>query len=159
MKESAPVVDLSQATRLVEEMRSKGGTVVMANGAFDPIHAGHVCYLRDARQMGEFLVVAVNDDDSVRRLKGPGRPAVPASERVAILAAQRFVDVVVLFAQDTVVDILNALKPDIHAKGPDYTAETVPERDVVAAYGGRTVITSGSKDISSSDFLKRLRRP
>jgi rfaE bifunctional protein nucleotidyltransferase chain/domain len=153
----APVVVLATAGRLVQGVRQGGGTVVLANGAFDPLHVGHVRYLAGARALADFLVVAVNSDDSVRRLKGEGRPAVPHDERAEILGALGCVDAVLVFQEDTVSGILSCLQPEIHAKGTDYTADTVPERDAVAAYGGRTVITGDPKDHHSSEFLDRFR--
>jgi len=153
---AAPVVDLDKAEALVAKVRAGGGSIVLANGAFDPLHVGHLRYLGEARTLADFLVVAVNDDASVHRLKGEGRPAVPENERTEILAGLRSVDAVVLFHEDTVTAVLNRLRPEIHAKGTDYTPETVPERDIVAAYGGRTVITGDPKDHHSSDFLKRF---
>ena len=152
----APVVDLDAAAGLVARVREGGGSIVLANGAFDPLHVGHLRYLSEARELADFLVVAVNDDAGVRRLKGEGRPAVPENERMEILAGLRCVDAVVLFHEETVTAVLNRLRPEIHAKGTDYTPETVPERDVVAAYGGRTVITGDPKDHHSSTFLKRF---
>jgi len=143
---------------MAAEVRAAGGAIALANGAFDPLHVGHVRYLEGARDLADFLVVALNSDASVRRLKGEGRPAVPEGERAEILAALRCVDAVVIFAADTVTEILAALRPEIHAKGTDYTPESVPERDAVAAYGGRTVITGDPKDHHSSEFLRRFRR-
>ena len=152
----APLVDLAGALELAEEIRRSGGIIALANGAFDPLHVGHVRYLAGARALADFLVVAVNSDASVRRLKGEGRPAVPQEERAEILAALRYVSAVVIFDQDTVTTVLDHLHPEIHAKGTDYTADTVPEREAVAAYGGRTVITGDPKDHHSSEFLRRF---
>jgi rfaE bifunctional protein nucleotidyltransferase chain/domain len=152
----APVVDLAGAGKLVQEVRRTGGIVALANGAFDPLHVGHIRYLAGASVLADFLVVAINSDASVRRLKGEGRPAVPEAERAEIVAALRSVDAVVLFSQDTVAEVLDQLRPEIHAKGTDYTPETVPEREAVAAYGGRTVITGDPKDHHSSEFLRRF---
>lgn len=156
MSRQAKVLNLHEAARLVAGIRDNGGSIVLANGAFDPLHVGHLRYLRAARELADFLVVAVNDDATVRRLKGEGRPAVPEDERVEILAALRCVDAVVIFREETVTAVLDRLRPEIHAKGTDYTPETVPERETVAAYGGRTVITGDPKDHHSSDFLKRF---
>jgi len=154
----APVMDLDAAVRLVAGVRDGGGSIVLANGAFDPLHVGHLRYLRAARALADFLVVAVNDDAGVRHLKGEGRPAVPEGERTEILAGLRWVDAVILFHEETVTTVLNRLRPEVHAKGTDYTPATVPEREVVAAYGGRTVITGDPKDHHSSAFLKRFPR-
>ena len=152
----APVVDLDDAARLVNNVRHKGGVIALANGAFDPLHVGHVRYLAGASVLADFLVVAINSDTSVQRLKGEGRPAVPQAERAEIVASLRCVDAVVLFSEDTVAEVLERLRPEIHAKGTDYTPDTVPERDAVAAYGGRTVITGDPKDHHSSEFLNRF---
>ncbi len=158
MSRPAPVVDESGCEEPVAAARKAGArTVVLANGAFDPLHVGHLRYLLGAREEGDFLVVAVNSDASVRRLKGPGRPVVPEAERAELVAALRPVDLVVVFGADTVAGLLTRLRPEVHAKGTDYTAETVPEREVVASYGGRTVITGDPKSHDSSAFIRRLR--
>jgi rfaE bifunctional protein nucleotidyltransferase chain/domain len=130
---------------------------VLANGAFDLLHVGHVRYLRAAAKLGDILVVAVNDDASVRRLKGSGRPVFPLGERMELVAALEEVDYVVAFGEDDVRKVIRSLKPDVHAKGTDYTAETVPERDEVRGYGGRVEICGDPKDHSTSSLLARLR--
>jgi rfaE bifunctional protein nucleotidyltransferase chain/domain len=137
--------------------RAGGKTVVLANGAFDLLHVGHVRYLRAAAKLGDILVVAVNDDASVRRLKGSGRPVFPLGERMELVAALEEVDYVVAFGEDDVRKVIRSLKPDVHAKGTDYTAETVPERDEVRGYGGRVEICGDPKDHSTSSLLARLR--
>jgi rfaE bifunctional protein nucleotidyltransferase chain/domain len=158
MRPPAPVVDPAAAPGRVAAARAAGARViVLANGAFDPLHVGHLRYLQGAREAGDYLLVAVNADASVRRLKGPGRPVVPAVERAELVAALRPVDLVVIFDADTVADLLAELRPEIHAKGTDYTPETVPERQVVAGYGGRTVITGDAKSHDSSAFIRKLR--
>jgi rfaE bifunctional protein nucleotidyltransferase chain/domain len=154
----APVVDLADARSRVVRLRREGKIIVLANGAFDPFHVGHLRYLEGARAEGDFLVVAVNSDASVRRLKGEGRPVIPVAERAEILAGMRAVDLVTVFEDDTVADVLLRLRPDVHAKGTDYTAETVPERDVVASYGGRVAITGDPKGHDSSEMIRRIRR-
>lgn len=134
--------------------RAEGQVVVLANGAFDMLHVGHTRYLEAARRLGDRLVVAVNSDSSVRSAKGPGRPIVPEAERVELLEHLWMVDRLVLFGSPTVAPILERLRPDVHAKGTDYSEDTVPERDVVAAYGGRTAICGDPKDHSTTDVIQ-----
>jgi rfaE bifunctional protein nucleotidyltransferase chain/domain len=138
--------------------RAEGRRLVFANGAFDLLHAGHVRYLEAARQEGDWLAVGVNSDVSVRRAKGEGRPIVPETERAEIVAALGCVDAVVIFGEDSPAGLLSELSPDVHAKGTDYAAETVPEREVVAARGGRTVIVGDPKDHATTDLIERIRR-
>ena len=150
---------LSRA-RLLEaaaRQREAGRTVVFANGAFDLLHVGHVRYLEAARREGGWLVAGVNSDGSVARAKGPGRPVVPERERAEIVAALAAVDAVVVFGEDSPAALIAALRPDVHAKGTDYAADSVPERDVVAACGGRTVIVGDPKDHSTTDVIEKLR--
>lgn len=151
------VIALESAIRAVAHARGRGASVVLANGAFDLLHVGHVRYLRGARDLGDVLVVAVNSDASVRRVKGDGRPVIPQSERAELIAALDGVDWVVVFDEDTVVPVIEALKPDVHAKGTDYTVETVPERESVHAYGGRVAITGDAKEHSTSALVERIR--
>jgi rfaE bifunctional protein nucleotidyltransferase chain/domain len=138
-------------------LRAAGRAVVLANGIFDLVHVGHVRYLEGARREGDFLVVAVNGDASARRLKGAGRPFQPAAERAEIVAALGCVDRVVVFEEDDVVGVLRALRPAVHAKGTDYTPDTVPEREVTAEIGGRTAIVGDPKDHSSTALLRAVR--
>ena len=138
--------------------RAAGRMIVFANGAFDLLHAGHVRYLDAARALGDWLAVGVNSDDSVRRAKGPGRPIVPQEERAEILAALESVDAVVVFDEDSPGELLRALQPGVHAKGTDYTPESVPERGIVAAYGGRTVIAGDPKGHATTDLIERIRK-
>ena len=135
--------------------RAAGRTIAFANGCFDVLHVGHVRYLQGAAAEADRLIVAVNEDASVARLKGPGRPMMPAAERAEIVAALEAVDYVVTFADDNVERLLRRIKPDVHCKGTDYTVDTVPERSVVKAYGGRTAIVGDPKDHASRDFLKK----
>ena len=135
----------------------QGGPIVLTNGHFDLLHVGHIRYLEGARAEADVLVVAVNDDESVRALKGAGRPIMNESDRAEIIAALRCVDYVVVFSGTTVGDLLLRLKPDVHCKGTDYTVETVPERPIVRSYGGRTAIVGDPKDHSTRDLLSRLR--
>jgi D-glycero-beta-D-manno-heptose 1-phosphate adenylyltransferase len=141
----------------VSEARVAGSSIAFANGVFDLLHVGHVRYLEAAAQEADVLVVAINDDDSVRALKGDGRPILSAEHRAELVAALRAVDFVVIFPELTVGPLLLALRPDVHCKGTDYTVDTVPEREVVQSYGGRVAIVGDPKDHSTRDLLARLR--
>lgn len=138
--------------------RTAGKSVVFANGAFDLLHVGHVRYLEAARNEGQWLVVGVNSDRSVRAGKGEGRPILPELERAEIVAALECVDAVVIFDEDTPVELIAALQPAVHAKGTDYTSDSVPERAVVASYGGRTAIVGDPKDHATTDLIERIRK-
>jgi rfaE bifunctional protein nucleotidyltransferase chain/domain len=153
-------IEREALARLLAEGRRSGriGRVVLANGCFDLLHGGHLAYLEDARSRGDVLVVAVNGDASVRALKGPGRPLRPLAERAELLCALRAVDWVVAFDELDLEATLRALRPDVHAKGGDYTAETVPEREVDRALGIEVAICGGPKRGSSSALAARLRR-
>jgi D-glycero-beta-D-manno-heptose 1-phosphate adenylyltransferase len=152
------LVPLAVARDIAERERRHGKTVVLANGAFDLLHVGHVRYLCAARTLGDLLVVAVNSDSSVSRLKGARRPITPLSERVEILAHLDCVDLIVTFDEDTAADVLRSVRPDVHAKGTDYTTDTVPERAVVAEWRGRTVICGDPKEHASSDLIDEILR-
>jgi len=143
---------------LVEADRREGRTVALANGCFDVLHVGHVRYLEGARREADRLVVAVNDDASVRQLKGPGRPILRAAARAELVAALRAVDYVVIFGEATVQRLLGLIEPDVHCKGTDYTVDTVPERDTVRGYGGRIAIVGDAKDHSTRDLVERVGR-
>jgi rfaE bifunctional protein nucleotidyltransferase chain/domain len=130
--------------------------IVLANGLFDLLHVGHLRYLEGAKRCGDVLVVAVNDDRSARRLRGPGRPILPARDRARLVAALRPVDAVVLFGSRTVTPVLERLRPDVHCKGTDYTAAGVPERDVVRSYGGRTRIVGDPKRHATTALIARI---
>ena len=147
-----------EAVRIAAAERAKGRRVVFANGAFDLLHAGHVRYLEAARREGDFLLVAVNSDESVARSKGSGRPIVPADERAEIVAALECVSAVVVFGEDSPAGLLAEVRPDVHAKGTDYTSVSVPERGVVAGYGGRTVIVGDAKEHATTDLIDRIRK-
>jgi rfaE bifunctional protein nucleotidyltransferase chain/domain len=136
--------------------RESGARIVFANGCFDVLHVGHVRYLAGARELGDVLIVGVNSDEQVAVQKGAGRPVMPATERAEIVAALEPVTYVTIFDEPTVEQLLLALKPDVHAKGTDYTTETVPERDVVRSYGGRVAIVGDPKDHSTSAIIVRL---
>lgn len=136
--------------------RKAGRTIALANGCFDVLHVGHVRYLESARAEADRLVVAINGDESVRALKGPRRPILPAADRAELVGALRAVDYVVVFPELDVNALLRLLEPDVHCKGTDYTADTVPERETVRAYGGRTAIVGDPKDHSTRDLLARI---
>ncbi len=155
---TAKIRSLHEVQREVEAARARGRRIVLANGCFDLLHVGHVRYLQAARQLGDLLIVGVNSDAAVRALKGEGRPLMPASERAEIIAALACVDYVVIFDGVTVAELLRALRPDVHAKGTDYTPETVPEREIVRAYGGQVAIVGDPKSHSSRDLIARIRR-
>jgi len=143
----------------VEEWRRAGDRITLANGNFDLLHVGHVRYLRGAKALGGRLVVAINSDESVRALKGEGRPVTPADERAEIVAALADVDAIVIFSELDVRPIIREIQPDVQAKGTDYTADTVPERDVVAEYGGRVAIVGDPKDHSTSGIIRSWLAP
>jgi rfaE bifunctional protein nucleotidyltransferase chain/domain len=138
----------------VEQWRNAGERIILANGNFDLLHVGHVRYLRGAKELGGKLVVAVNSDESVRALKGNGRPAMPAEERAEIVAALADVDAVVIFSELDVRALIHEIRPDIQAKGTDYTTDSVPERDAVAEYGGRVAIVGDPKNHSTSEIIR-----
>jgi D-glycero-beta-D-manno-heptose 1-phosphate adenylyltransferase len=158
MKNSARerIVDRIRMAEVVDQARQDGSRVVLANGCFDILHAGHVRYLVGARALGDLLVVGVNSDRQVSVLKGSGRPIMPEADRAEIVAALEAVDFVTIFDEPTVEALLLALKPDIHAKGTDYTVDTVPEREIVWSYGGRVAIVGDPKDHSTSELIQRL---
>jgi rfaE bifunctional protein nucleotidyltransferase chain/domain len=136
--------------------RAAGRRIVLANGCFDLFHVGHARYLAGARELGDVLVVGINSDDQARRLKGIGRPVMPENERAELVAALRCVDYVTIFREPTVTELILAIRPDIHTKGTDYTAETVPERDVIAGVGGKVAIVGDPKDHSSTDLINAI---
>jgi rfaE bifunctional protein nucleotidyltransferase chain/domain len=151
------VLTESELVDAVERDRAAGRTLAFANGCFDLLHVGHVRYLQSAAAEGDRLIVAVNDDASVAALKGEGRPVQPAADRAELIAALRDVDYVVVFGDPTVERLLRLLKPDVHCKGTDYTVDSVPERAVVLAYGGRTAIVGDSKQHNTRELLARIR--
>ena len=151
------VIDRDELKSRIDAARAQGQRIVFANGCFDILHVGHVRYLRGARAVGDFLVVAVNSDASMK-LQNKGRPVMtPGVERAEIVAAFECVDLVTLFDEKTVENLLLLLKPDVQAKGTDYTPETVPEKDVVASYGGTVAIVGDPKDHSTTDVFSRIR--
>jgi rfaE bifunctional protein nucleotidyltransferase chain/domain len=154
------VGDVLSREALVERVRQdreRGLTHAFANGCFDLLHVGHVRYLGAASREADRLIVAVNDDASMRALKGPDRPILPQADRAELVAALRAVHYVVIFPEPTVAPLLELLRPDVHCKGTDYTVDTVPERETVRAYGGRIAIVGDPKDHSTRDLLARLR--
>lgn len=157
---SEKILRREELRQRVAEWRSAGDRVTLANGCFDLLHVGHVRYLHGAKELGGRLVVAINSDDSVRALKGEGRPLMPAEERAEILAALADVDAVVIFPERDVRALIREIHPDIQAKGTDYTAESVPERDAVLEVGGRVEIVGDPKNHSATEIIRsRLNQP
>lgn len=152
------IVPLEELGRLLAPHRRRGRRVVLANGCFDLLHVGHVRYLEAAKGEGDLLVVGVNSDASVAQLKGSGRPLLPAHERAQLVAALQAVDYVVVFGAPTATPLIEALRPDVHAKGTDYAPDTVPEREAVRAVGGRAAIVGDPKRHSTRDMLVAIRR-
>jgi len=153
------IVDRATLRQRAEEWRRAGERITLANGCFDLLHVGHVRYLHAAKQLGGRLVVAINSDDSVRALKGEGRPLMPAEERAEILAALADVDAVVIFRERDVRALLREIRPDVQAKGTDYTADSVPEADTVREYGGRVAIVGDPKNHSASEIIRTRLAP
>ena len=150
------IVDRELLRQTVARWRTEGHPIVLANGCFDLLHVGHIRYLQGAKALGGKLVVAMNSDESVKQIKGEGRPIMPAEERAEIVTALECVDAVVIFDEPDVRDLIREIRPDVQAKGTDYTRENVPERDEVLAYGGRVEIVGDPKQHSTSDFLAQL---
>jgi rfaE bifunctional protein nucleotidyltransferase chain/domain len=148
---------VEEAAALAERLRAEGKRIVLANGCFDLLHVGHVRYLKDARALGDVLFVGLNADAAVTRLKGPGRPLMPAPERAELLGALRAVDHVVVFDDDTADRLVARLRPHVHAKGTDYTVESVPERGSVRAIGGEIAIAGDPKSHSTRDLIALIR--
>jgi rfaE bifunctional protein nucleotidyltransferase chain/domain len=154
LSEQNKILSREQLRQRVEEWRRAGNRIILANGNFDLLHVGHVRYLQAAKGLGGRLVVAINSDSSVLTLKGEGRPIMPESERAEIVGALAAVDAVVIFPELDVRAIIREIHPDIQAKGTDYTADTVPERDTVAEFGGRVEIVGDPKDHSTSEIIR-----
>lgn len=148
-----PILDRAELAESIERARSRGEKIILANGCFDLFHVGHVRYLQGAKALGGFLIVGINSDRQVRRLKGDGRPFMPEVERAEIVAAFRGVDAVTIFDEPTVEKLIMSIRPDYHAKGTDYTVDTVPERDMVRSYGGTVAIVGDPKDHSSTGLI------
>ena len=151
------VASLETVLETVAQARSKGASVVLTNGAFDMLHVGHVRYLQGAAQQGDIVVTAVNSDSSVRHSKGPSRPVIPAQESAALVAALGVGEWVGLLDEPTVTGVIERLRPEVHAKGTDYSPESVPERSVVESYGGRVAILGDPKDHSTTELVERLK--
>lgn len=147
------ILNREELIRKVAEVRKYDSTIVLANGCFDLFHVGHIRYFAGAKELGDLLIVGINSDRQVRRLKGKNRPFIPENERAEIVAAIRFVDAVTIFDEPTVEELIMAIRPDFHAKGTDYTNDTVPEREIVREYGGRVAIVGDRKDHSSTDLI------
>jgi rfaE bifunctional protein nucleotidyltransferase chain/domain len=148
------IVNRQQLRQRITDWRNAGDSITLANGCFDLLHVGHVRYLRSAKDLGGRLIVAINSDESVRALKGEGRPVMPAEERAEILAALADVDAVVIFPEPDVRELIREIRPDVQAKGTDYTAATVPEHDVVVECGGRVEIVGDPKNHSASEIIR-----
>ena len=154
----APILSRDDLMDFVDAVRANGEKLILANGCFDVVHVGHIRYLAGAKALGGRLLVAVNSDRQVRDLKGDGRPVTSEKERAEIIAAFRFVDAVTIFDEPTVEQVVRAIRPDFHAKGTDYTTDSVPERDIVRELGGQVAIVGDPKDHSSTDFLAALKQ-
>jgi rfaE bifunctional protein nucleotidyltransferase chain/domain len=152
------VLTLEALRPVVEKFKQARRTVVFANGCFDLLHVGHIRYLEGARNLGELLIVGLNSDESVRQLKGPGRPLMAEEDRAEILSAISFVDYIVIFGEPNAERLLLQIQPDIHCKGTDYTLENVPEREVVLSYGGKVAIVGDPKDHSTRDLIRKIRK-
>ncbi|MFC1850750.1 adenylyltransferase/cytidyltransferase family protein [candidate division CSSED10-310 bacterium] len=152
------IVSLEQMDTILQQAKSAGKRIVFTNGCFDLLHVGHLRSLTEAKNIGDILIVGLNDDQSVSHLKGPGRPLFPDFERAELVAGFECVDFVVIFSGETVAELLQRFKPHVHAKGTDYTQDTVPERAVVQSYGGQIAITGDPKMHSSSDVLTEISR-
>jgi rfaE bifunctional protein nucleotidyltransferase chain/domain len=154
---NAPVLTESDLVAAIEKERRRGRSIAFANGCFDLLHVGHIRYLQDAARQADVLIVGVNGDDSVCQLKGPGRPVMAEQERAELISAIRGVSYVTIFREESPARLLGVIRPDVHCKGTDYTAESVPERDVVQSYGGRVAIVGDAKNHSTSEILRRMR--
>jgi len=149
---------LAQMNTIAKGLRKRGKKIVLANGCFDLLHVGHVRYLSGAKFLGDVLIVGINGDRSVRRLKGRGRPLMPEAARAELVAGFACTDYVIIFQERDVERLLRTIRPDVHAKGGDYTSDTVPERAVVKSYGGRVAIVGGPKVRSTTELIKRVQR-
>ncbi len=153
----APVLDLDQVVIATERLRAAGAKIILANGCFDLFHVGHLRYLMGAKELGGTLLVALNSDRQTKLIKGSGRPFIPENERAEILSGLRCVDMITIFDDPTVERVIRAVRPDLHAKGTDYTADSVPEREIVRECGGEVVIVGDPKDHSSTELIESLR--
>ncbi len=156
-EQSAPILNRDGLVNETNRSRASGSLIVLANGCFDLLHVGHVRYLASAKALGDVLVVGINSDHQTRKLKGEGRPCTPENERAELISSLRCVDFVTIFDEPTVEELIRAIRPDYHAKGTDYTVETVPERDIVKECGGTVAIVGDPKDHSSTTLIGRRR--
>ncbi len=152
----APILERNRLTARVAIERRNRKRIVLANGCFDLFHIGHIRYLAGAKELGECLIVVINSDEQVRKLKGENRPFMPENERAEIVSALKFVDYVTIFTEPTVEELIRAIRPDFHAKGTDYTTDTVPEREIVKEYGGQVAIVGDPKDHSSTEMIEKI---
>jgi len=152
----APILDRTRLIARVAVERQKGAKIVLANGCFDLFHVGHIRYLAGAKKLGDCLIVGINSDIQVEKLKGENRPFMPQLERAEIVSAFRFVDYVTIFNEPTVEELIRAIRPDFHAKGTDYTAESVPERQIIIECGGQVAIVGDPKNHSSTELIRKV---
>ncbi len=152
----APILTRTRLSARAMIDRQSGKKIVLANGCFDFFHVGHIRYLAGAKALGDLLIVAINADEQVRNLKGENRPLIPEQERAEIVSALKFVDYVTIFSEPTVEQLIRAVRPDFHAKGTDYTIDSVPERDIVREYGGRVAIVGDPKNHSSTSLIESI---
>lgn len=153
---AAPILDRENLINEIDRLREGGSKIILANGCFDLLHVGHIRYLTAAKEIGGTLVVAINSDRQARALKGAGRPFLPESERAEMIAALRCVDLVTIFDEPTVEQLIRSIRPDFHAKGTDYTIDTVPEREIVRECGGQVAIVGDPKDHSSTELIGKV---
>jgi len=154
----APILERNRLIARVAIERRAGAKIILANGCFDLFHVGHIRYLSGAKELGGCLIVALNSDEQVRKLKGENRPLMPENERAEVISALKFVDYVTIFCEPTVEELIRAIRPDFHAKGTDYTGDTVPEREIVKEYGGRVAIVGDPKNHSSTGLIEKVSR-
>ena len=152
----APILDRTRLIARVAVERQKGAKIVLANGCFDLFHVGHIRYLTGARELGDCLIVGINSDEQVKKLKGKNRPFMPEQERAEIISALRFIDCVTIFNEPTVEELIRAIRPDFHAKGTDYSTESVPEREIIIECGGQVAIVGDPKNHSSTELIKSV---
>jgi rfaE bifunctional protein nucleotidyltransferase chain/domain len=152
------VLNHDELAKKIDELKKQGKKVIFANGCFDLLHVGHVRYLRGAKALGDVLVLAINSDASVRRLKGPERPLLPLEDRLGVLAAFEMIDYITSFEEDTVSPLLLKLKPNVQVKGTDYTPDSIPEKDTVASFGGSVAVVGDPKDHASKNLIQEILR-
>jgi rfaE bifunctional protein nucleotidyltransferase chain/domain len=152
------ILNHDELAKKIDELKKQGKKVIFANGCFDLLHVGHVRYLRGAKALGDVLVLAINSDASVRRLKGPERPLLPLEDRLGVLAAFEMVDYITAFEEDTVSPLLLKLKPNVQVKGTDYTPDSIPEKDTVASFGGQVAVVGDPKDHASKNLIQEILR-